>query len=687
MRGLVVLIGLLLVVKFVENISGESIHTQTGRSVPLLGPRVNAQLEQCSVEHNGIIYGLYPKINLTGATFAGSPGFCTFFIKSINLDHAGEWKINTIWKDTHNNDFSISNSSPKSVYTNYTIHVEQADIKLLPRDTIDGEDGSYANVYFEDYSDDITKCYIVKHLYHNETIYILGDNGNGTSAGLKLYKKCGVQIPINDTFHGEWKLVRESGDYKMRTGIILIKSHQKTTSSEESHETWRRGSSDMKIEINRIKYCEVERPDGEVIPLMDSKCKYSVEKVSDKHAGMWKVRYFSEFSMNIAERRIVVHVVDPLAINATVTTTKDNMIHILCQTYVNEIEHCFFTTPNGTMINALPGNGNEKYMYYGLDYYSMYETNFAQCGITILQPSSDDYGSWKCTIKEEKSSDIMNALVPIAHLAEKKIHHPYVSTKNVYVKRSDNFTITCKTTTLLDYCWLQSPNGTNYSVTKNRGNLQNYLPYVGEGLSVGVCGASIENADDIHSGNWSCRLGVTGGAEIESIVPVTVTDSYIVPVKKSINIAHDELHLVVNVIPSKEATIQYCRWIRPNGHGFNEKKSNRYLRSQTETSCILTLTDWDSADLGTWSCYVRFSTGSDEEFHTTIELLLTTQNGSYTILNIFSMCLVAITIIGGTIFGLLVYKKRLSARNPTIIYNEFDPSKSGAITMKERPNI
>lgn len=67
-------------------------------------------------------------------------------------------------------------------------------------------------------------------------------------------------------------------------------------------------------------------------------------------------------------------------------------------------------------------------------------------------------------------------------------------------------------------------------------------------------------------------------------------DSYIAPVQKSINVAHDELNLVVNVIPSKEATIQYCRWIRPNGHGFNEKKSNRYLRLQTETSCILTLT-------------------------------------------------------------------------------------------------
>lgn len=102
------------------------IHAQTGRSASLHGPNLEQQLEQCSVEHNGTIYGLYPKINLTGATFAGSSRFCTFFIKSINLDHAGEWRINTIWKsDTDNNNVSISNSNPKSVYTNYTIHVEQ----------------------------------------------------------------------------------------------------------------------------------------------------------------------------------------------------------------------------------------------------------------------------------------------------------------------------------------------------------------------------------------------------------------------------------------------------------------------------------------------------------------------------------------------------------------------------------
>lgn len=83
----------------------------------------------------------------------------------------------------------------------------------------------------------------------------------------------------------------------------------------------------------------------------------------------------------------------------------------------------------------------------------------------------------------------------------------------------------CTTDVALQYCWLQSPNGTIYSVTKD-GNSSNSLQYVGDGLATGVCGANVENADDTHAGDWSCRLGVVGSAEIESIVPVTVTGLY-----------------------------------------------------------------------------------------------------------------------------------------------------------------
>lgn len=64
-----------------------------------------------------------------------------------------------------------------------------------------------------------------------------------------------------------------------------------------------------------------------------------------------------------------------------------------------------------------------------------------------------------------------------------------------------------------------------YSVTKS-GSGGNLLRYNGEGLSMGVCGAIVENADDTYNGDWSCRLGVVGAAEVESIVPVTVTGLY-----------------------------------------------------------------------------------------------------------------------------------------------------------------
>lgn len=68
-----------------------------------------------------------------------------------------------------------------------------------------------------------------------------------------------------------------------------------------------------------------------------------------------------------------------------------------------------------------------------------------------------------------------------------------------------------------------SPNGTIYSVSKDK-NSTNTLQYSGKGLSLGVCGAIVENADETHQGGWSCRLGVSGySAEIMSTIQVTVT--------------------------------------------------------------------------------------------------------------------------------------------------------------------
>lgn len=74
-------------------LSGELIHVKAGKIARLFGPTSNQPIEQCSVEHNGINYGLYPKSNLTDATFDYRSTYCLFSIQPINFNHAGEWKI------------------------------------------------------------------------------------------------------------------------------------------------------------------------------------------------------------------------------------------------------------------------------------------------------------------------------------------------------------------------------------------------------------------------------------------------------------------------------------------------------------------------------------------------------------------------------------------------------------------
>ncbi|KAK0166677.1 hypothetical protein PV327_004169 [Microctonus hyperodae] len=286
-------------------ILSEVIHTQVGRSVTIKGPYLGRPLERCSVEHNGINYGLYPKLNLTGAEFAGSPRFCSFIIKWIDFDHAGEWIIKTIWGwDDYSDDVDNSTLTVNR-YTDYTIHVRQDDAELAFEGVTDTESGSYATIHFKDYFNKITKCYI------GEIRYILSDNSNGISTGLYRNGKCGVRIPINDEYSGKWELVQESGDDKITTGIFTIWPDSSTKSSEELHKNWRRGSKNKTIRINKYGihwYCELERPDGMKESLIDSQCEYSVKRVSEEHAGTWKLRYASKYSTNILEQRIVVNV-------------------------------------------------------------------------------------------------------------------------------------------------------------------------------------------------------------------------------------------------------------------------------------------------------------------------------------------------------------------------------------------
>lgn len=70
-----------------------------------------------------------------------------------------------------------------------------------------------------------------------------------------------------------------------------------------------------------------------------------------------------------------------------------------------------------------------------------------------------------------------------------------------------------------------SPNGTVYSVSEKESS-PSHLTYEGSGFEMGECGAIVTAADDTHLGEWSCRMGVLNGTEVEASVSVTVTGSY-----------------------------------------------------------------------------------------------------------------------------------------------------------------
>lgn len=101
--------------------------------------------------------------------------------------------------------------------------------------------------------------------------------------------------------------------------------------------------------------------------------------------------------------------------------------------------------------------------------------------------------------------------------------------------------------------------------------------------------------------------------------------------------------------------------------------------------------EWSSEDIGTWRCYARIATNSDEEIFTTIEVLprartLTTISmSSNLMLNIFEICLLIVGLIGACVLGSIYYRRRMARialskhQAPPAYNNEYDFNDSKGI--------
>lgn len=151
--------------------------------------------------------------------------------------------------------------------------------------------------------------------------------------------------------------------------------------------------------------------------------------------------------------------------------------------------------------------------------------------MSISNPDALDRGFWKCLLGvSEEHSGVENTVGAVIDGNENTDDATQndIHADDVYGLQDAQVNILCKSNFVIGYCWFRHPNGQKISVSDvttasdgSSGNIDAYR-YFGSGIKLGECGLSIMKASVDDSGSWSCHMGPTETAGVESTKTISV---------------------------------------------------------------------------------------------------------------------------------------------------------------------
>lgn len=93
----------------------------------------------------------------------------------------------------------------------------------------------------------------------------------------------------------------------------------------------------------------------------------------------------------------------------------------------------------------------------------------------------------------------------------------------MYALENTATNILCKRKAVTDYCWFRDPSGRKISLSDRvRTTADQMYKYYGSGIKLGECGITILMATHNDSGTWTCHMGMTTEARIDSSKEISV---------------------------------------------------------------------------------------------------------------------------------------------------------------------
>ncbi|XP_046625286.1 uncharacterized protein LOC124307544 [Neodiprion virginianus] len=575
----------------------------------------NTEIEDCRVTlPSGDTYELLPNdtlISLVDERYTVSSSdqtvTCGLSIDATTFSDSGSYLLN------------ITDTDGVSYQANYVLRVQERTF-IWPSSTIDLIATGSVYIFLPNIEETVQNCYVTPPGSEEvEVKYGATVSSTITQWSPSSNSWCGVEI-MDVSSAGYWKLtaaVNSTHHYYNRT--LLKPQDSSILTSTSTVVTSAVGQSLTNyIGHQNASYCQLTNPQGEIEQVVAGRCSFNLSMVTTQHNGTWIASTgLKGFATEITEEIDL----DVAAISYIYAASSENevisgAIDLYCRVDGVESEVCRFVSPDGTGVSMVIGVGNEKYApYYDPD-------GLYTCGLTILELSSNDYGTWTCYTGTASDLRIGYISVTADETENDTTRSSSSSTTSISVSESytaysvynESLTLTCSALTSLNYCWFKHPNGSYYAAVPDASDNGLWV-YSGNGLSLGSCAITFTYSTYNDTGTWTCNMGITGQPTDLSVdITVKITSSALAAT--SIEESDGNAVVVCTVLNTTKA-LSYCRFIRPDGVGINAlyaDSDSRYSLTGTPArgTCGLAISEVEDVDIGTWVCAGRLESYSSE---------------------------------------------------------------------------
>ncbi|XP_072942095.1 uncharacterized protein [Epargyreus clarus] len=484
---------------------------------------------------------------------------------------------------------------------------------------------------------------------------------------------CGVRVRnIGKADEGRWRLTATRGDHSI-TGWTEVHVRDKIPSYSGSPISLQDGEMKATIDLTTLhnSYCIVAKPFSES-SLVPGHCSVTLDRATRAVQGNWNVLLGlpGQVSELPVSRQIAVET-ERLDVGY-VHDTSAYKLHMYCNVLhtTKNITFCRFQkTSESFGYNIVDGLSDGSHSYYGEGFPQR------QCGMTIENPSPQDYGTWRCSLGLQMwvgtnivQQNPMQALISVApNTRSNDFRNNGNEKRKIFVQENMSFTIMCRAQVSLQYCWFQHPNGSQFTPLKLENEQQPFW-YSGESLQTGDCGITFKNSANEDAGDWICHMGPRDqlGLEVTDQVEVRVTGP-LAANDQEIEVAiGGEATLYCHTANGKRP-LDYCRFLSPKRIGINIDsritEANAILdrfyftpgRKLDYGDCSLNIKRVLPEDVGEWACAAVINTESVESIDKIV--LSVPQNAPQLRAGIIGMS-VGLVVLGSILVAFMWYKYR-----------------------------